>query len=262
VGNLPTLFPKGPSDVVTGNIVGHSEQDVNKIVEMVAIAEQKPELKHLIEEVDDGKKRLNTAYAEMIRAQDRDIPKPAPPEGQFDVIYADPPWSYENDPVRGSPRSHYETMTNEEIMDLSLPAADDSILFLWVPYPKTMEISAILDRWGFRYRSEIVWVKDKFGTGWYVRGQHEKLYICIKGDGLGIPAEQDRPPSVIHAPRTKHSKKPEIFYSIIERMYPNRKRIEMFARGKRREGWETWGLEAGVGVGVEGEGGSQKEYDN
>jgi N6-adenosine-specific RNA methylase IME4 len=135
-------------------------------------------------------------------------------------------------------------MTNEEIMQLPIPATDNAVLFLWVPYPKTMEIEPILDSWGFKYKSEFIWVKDKIGTGYYVRGKHEKLYICVKGEGLGVPAEEDRPPSVLFADRTEHSKKPEVFYEIIEKMYPNRTYIELFARGKARDGWKTWGLEA------------------
>jgi N6-adenosine-specific RNA methylase IME4 len=80
-----------------------------------------------------------------------------------------------------------------------------------------------------------------------VRGKHEKLFICVKGEGLGVPAERDRPESVVYAERTEHSKKPEVFYEIIEAMYPGRTRIELFARGElQREGWKTWGMEAAV----------------
>jgi N6-adenosine-specific RNA methylase IME4 len=48
---------------------------------------------------------------------------------------------------------------------------------------------------------------------------------------------------VVYAERIEHSKKPDVFYDIIERMYPGRTRIEMFARGKPRPGWTAWGNE-------------------
>jgi N6-adenosine-specific RNA methylase IME4 len=95
----------------------------------------------------------------------------------------------------------------------------------------------------FEHRPKIVWVKDKVGTGHYVRGKHEELFICIKGKGLGLPAEKDRPESVIFAERTEHSNKPDIVYKIIERMFPHRKYIELFARGSHitKTGWfEVW----------------------
>ena len=242
MGKLPT-FPKGPSDSVTGNIVGHSEKAVNKIVKLVETDKEKPELQYLVDKVDNGKMKLNTAYTEMLRAYDKDTPKPAPPQGQYDILYVDPPWSYEYSAVRGNPNDHYATMTDDEVMRMEVPATNNAVLFLWVPYPKNREAFDILDRWGFEYKSKIIWEKDRIGIGHYVRAKHEELFICVKGQGLGIPAEADRPPSVVYAERTEHSKKPEIFYSIIERMYPGRTRIELFARGKPREGWKTWGLE-------------------
>jgi N6-adenosine-specific RNA methylase IME4 len=61
---------------------------------------------------------------------------------------------------------------------------------------------------------------------------------------LGVPAEANRPSSVINAPRREHSQKPDAAYEMIEQMYPGRKCLEMFARGKPRNGWKTWGLEA------------------
>ncbi len=79
--------------------------------------------------------------------------------------------------------------------------------------------------------------------GYYVRNQHELLLIGTRGN-IGTPLPEDRPSSVIHAPRTKHSVKPEEIYKHIEKMYPDRKYMELFAR-KRKEGWDIWGNEAG-----------------
>ncbi|KKK49714.1 hypothetical protein LCGC14_3132310, partial [marine sediment metagenome] len=87
----------------------------------------------------------------------------------------------------------------------------------------------------------MVWVKDKMGTGYYVRNQHELLLIGRRGN-LPVPEPGTQPTSVIHAPRTKHSAKPEEVYKLIEAMYPTHPRIELFAR-QRRENWMSWGNE-------------------
>ena len=126
-------------------------------------------------------------------------------------------------------------MSDEEIMDLEIPSADNAVLFLWCPYPKNEVVFDVIRSWGFEYRSKIIWVKDRIGTGHYVRAKHEELFICVKGYGLGVPAEQDRWESVISAERKEHSEKPEIFYEIIEKMYPRRTRIERFREGANPE---------------------------
>jgi len=184
---------------------------------------------------------IDITYAyKRVRRAEKHMDPPNLPEGKFDVIYADPPWSYEV-PLRGDPEIHYPVMSTEEICNLNIPASEDAILFLWATNPKLEEGLKVMKAWGFTYRTNIVWVKDKIGTGFYVRGQHELLLIGKKGN-MPAPPEKDRPPSVVMAPRKKHSEKPEIFYEIIERMYPNRRYLELFARNKR-EGWVSWGLE-------------------
>jgi N6-adenosine-specific RNA methylase IME4 len=179
--------------------------------------------------------KIENAYTQVMRAADRNIPKPKPPEGQYDVLLIDPPWDYSNSAVRGSPEDHYSVMTDEEIKQLKIPAADKAaVLFLWATNPKLDIAIDVMSAWGFTYKTNIAWVKDKYGTGYYVRGQHELLLIGIKGSGLGTPAEADRP-----------SSKPLEVYDLIEKMFPGRKYLEMFARGdKPRNGWKTWGLEA------------------
>jgi ParB family transcriptional regulator, chromosome partitioning protein len=72
VGNLPT-FPKGPSDIVTGKIVGHSEQDVNKIVKLVDAARENPELQYLVDQIDSRDKKLNVTIKEYLHFK---IPNP------------------------------------------------------------------------------------------------------------------------------------------------------------------------------------------
>jgi N6-adenosine-specific RNA methylase IME4 len=77
--------------------------------------------------------------------------------------------------------------------------------------------------------------------GYYARQQHEILLIAAKGSPP-VPAPSDRPPSVITAPRERHSAKPEVFRETIEAMYPAAKKIELFCRSPR-DGWDAWGNE-------------------
>ena len=166
------------------------------------------------------------------------------PDGQFPIVYADPPWRYENPPIGGSNRSienHYPTMTLEEICDLPVPkiAADSAILYLWATAPKLAECFQVIDAWGFTYRTNIVWVKDKIGMGYHARSQHELLLIAKRGQ-LPPPAPHDRVSSVVYADRGEHSEKPDAFYELIERWYPTLPKTDLFSR-QRRPGWTPWG---------------------
>jgi N6-adenosine-specific RNA methylase IME4 len=88
----------------------------------------------------------------------------------------------------------------------------------------------------------MVWMKDKLGLGHWARNQHEPLLIGSRGT-IPAPAPGDQLPSVLFAPRGKHSEKPAEFAAMIERLYPLTPKLEMFARGPR-PGWDVWGNEA------------------
>lgn len=165
---------------------------------------------------------------------------PEMPPGFYSVIYADPPWRY-GLPFAGAPDSHYTTLETSKICDLEVPSHEDAVLFLWVTNPLLKDGLNVMSSWGFSYKTNMAWIKERAGTGYYVRGQHEILLIGIKGS-IGTPPEASRPPSVLHSPRRKHSEKPIEVYDLIESMYPNQKYLELFARTKR-EGWTAWGLE-------------------
>jgi N6-adenosine-specific RNA methylase IME4 len=174
------------------------------------------------------------------------LENPPIPTGRYSVIYADPPWDYEFS--RSESRSvgnHYPTMTIEELADVPVPslAEKDAVLFLWATSPKLSVSLNLMDCWGFDYRTCMVWVKDRIGMGYYARQQHEILLIGKRGEPA-LPLESDRPSSVVNAPRGEHSAKPEVFYEIIERMYPGRSYLELFARS-RRDGWISWGNQIG-----------------
>lgn len=167
-------------------------------------------------------------------------PSPSMPTHHFDVVYADPPWRY-NVRLRGTPEDHYSTMPLDELKKLEPPTTEDAVLFLWATNPMLQDALDLMESWGFKYKTNVAWVKNRITTGFYVRGQHELLLIGVKGK-VHPPHQSNRKPSVIHAPSSKHSKKPEEAYQLIETMYPELSKIELFAR-KTREGWESWGDE-------------------
>jgi N6-adenosine-specific RNA methylase IME4 len=166
---------------------------------------------------------------------------------RYPIIYADPPWRYEHPPFSENRRveNHYPTLPIEEIC--ALPVLDlataDALVFIWVPPPILEQCFQVIRAWDFDYRTGVVWVKDKIGMGNYVRQRHEHLLIARRGE-IPLPATKDRPASVIEAPRGAHSQKPAKVYELIERMYPNLPKIELFARGTRA-GWTGWGNQAG-----------------
>jgi len=161
--------------------------------------------------------------------------------GAFPVLYADPPWRYDfaEDEESRAVENHYPTMTVEEICDLDVPGAADGVLFLWTTSPKLREGLAVVNAWGYEYRTCMVWVKDRIGMGYYARQQHELLLIAARGD-IPTPAPADRPASVISAPRGEHSAKPDRVYELLEQMYPDYPKCELFQR-RPREGWIGWG---------------------
>jgi N6-adenosine-specific RNA methylase IME4 len=180
--------------------------------------------------------------AKKIENMIKSIDTPDLPSGFFNVIYADPPWQYDFSLTNSREIvQQYPTMDLEDICNLKIPCADDAILFLWATAPKLEESLQVMNAWGFTYRTGMVWVKDKIGMGHLVRIQHEHLLIGKKGN-FPAPNDQVLAGSVISAPRQGHSEKPTAVYEIIEKYYPNGKRIELFARHKR-EGWEAWGNE-------------------
>ncbi len=164
------------------------------------------------------------------------------PEGKYEVILADPPWKYDfSKDSTDSIEYHYPTMILEEIKNLKVPSADNAVLFLWATAPKLKEALEVMESWGFKYKTCAVWDKEWIGMGYWFRGQHELLLVGIKGK-FSPPPEKRRFSSVIREKRREHSRKPEKVYEIIEAMFPQNTKLELFARNKR-EGWEAWGNE-------------------
>lgn len=213
------------------------------------VAEKAPE--EVKTKLRAGETSINAAYRDIKRKEtreqviDRLKESPLKTTTLCPILYADPPWRYEHSVSESRDiENQYPTMELEDICALPINdvAAPNALLFLWATSPKLREAMTVLERWGFSYRTCMVWVKDKIGMGYYARQKHEILLIAKRGE-LPPPDPKNRPDSVIEAPRGKHSQKPEVVYELIERMYPELDKIELFSRN-RREGWKAWGNES------------------
>lgn len=171
------------------------------------------------------------------------------PNKRYGVIYADPEWEFEvysaETGMDRSAENHYQTSDVEKIKARAVPdiSAPDCILFLWATVPMLPEALAVMDAWGFTYKSNYTWVKDRIGTGYWSRNKHEHLLIGTRGN-VPAPAMGDQWPSVIDAPIGQHSEKPEIFLRLVETYFPTLPKIELNRRGPARKGWDAWGNEA------------------
>ena len=168
------------------------------------------------------------------------------PEGEFQIVYADPPWKFVTHSENGMDRSaenHYPTMSLQKIKETKPEFADKAVLFLWTTIPFLAHAIDLITAWDLIYKSHFIWGKDKAGTGYWGRQNHEILLIATTEAGFPAPAEEDRMPTLQTFPRGKHSEKPEEYAEWIERCWPTAKKLEMYCRNPR-DGWEVFGNEA------------------
>jgi N6-adenosine-specific RNA methylase IME4 len=175
-------------------------------------------------------------------------------KGSFGTILADPPWRFANKTGKMAPEhkrlSRYQTLSFEEIMEIPVNsiAKDQSHLYLWVPNALLSEGLETMRRWGFTYKTNIVWYKirkdggpDGRGVGFYFRNVTEMVLFGVKG-GLRTSDPGRRQVNIITSRKREHSRKPDELYDIIESCSPG-PYLELFARGKRAK-WIQWGDEA------------------
>jgi len=174
-------------------------------------------------------------------------------DGQFGTILIDPPWRFQNRTGKMAPehrRLHrYRTMTFEAIAALPVGslAANKSHLYLWCPNALLPEALQIMNAWGFKYKTNLVWYKirkdggpDGRGVGFYYRNVTELLLLGVKGH-LRTSAPARSQVNIVNTRKQEHSRKPEEFLRIIERCSPG-PHLELFAREKV-PGWTQWGDE-------------------
>jgi len=167
---------------------------------------------------------------------------------KYSVIYADPPWEYPQDwdYFGQNVKRHYQTMTDDELKNFPIKniRANDCVLYMWATAPKLDIAIEVLKSWGFDYKTCLVWDKVGHNMGFYASIRHE--FLLVGGYGQSAPQDKsyaNRTDSVYVEQKTYHSRKPEYYYEMIEKMHPHKtKRIELFAR-IRHEGWDSWGIE-------------------
>lgn len=168
----------------------------------------------------------------------------------YQLIVVDPPWSFELFSERGNQKSasrHYRTMSDQEILALPVGrlAAKDCMLLLWATAPQLPLAIQAVETWGFRYKSFMVWRKItasgrvRMGTGFRVRSSAELVILATCGN----PKQAFVPSTIFDGLARQHSRKPETFYDIAERMMPGVSRCDVFAR-QRRDGWDSFGDQA------------------
>jgi len=172
------------------------------------------------------------------------------PDRKFPVIYADPPWSY-NDKMTGHSFSldhEYETQSLAWIKSLQVKdlAAKDAVLFLWATNPLLPEAFEVITAWGFKFKTvAFVWAKQTvtgkwaYNLGRWTMGSSELCLLATRGRPQRIERNVKQ---LVVAERTKHSKKPDEVRQRIVTLMGDVPRIELFAR-ERPEGWEAWGNE-------------------
>jgi N6-adenosine-specific RNA methylase IME4 len=174
---------------------------------------------------------------------------------RFGTILVDPPWQFQNRTGKIAPEhkrlSRYGTMSLDEIKSLPVPVAAAEVchLYLWVPNALLPEGLEVLQAWGFRYKTNLIWHKirkdggpDGRGVGFYFRNVTEMLLFGVRGKNARTLAPGRSQVNYVSSRKREHSRKPDEQYPIIEAcsMGPY---LELFARGERA-GWSSWGNEA------------------
>lgn len=174
------------------------------------------------------------------------------PTEKYDVILADPAWRFLSDNRSKGSRtaaSYYRTMTYEDIkaLPVSSLAARPAALFLWVPNSLLPIGIETMEAWGFKYTTiAFTWVKTSKKTGKPIMGMghNTRQYTehCLLGKRGAIKRDAKDVPELMMSPRLEHSRKPVEQYARIQRLYQNRRYIELFARATAPD-WSSWGLE-------------------
>lgn len=174
---------------------------------------------------------------------------------RFGTVLADPPWQFQNRTGKVAPEhrrlSRYPTMSFESIG--SLPVADIvtdcAHLYLWVPNALLPYGLDTMERWGFTYKTNLIWYKvrkdggpDRRGVGFYFRNVTEVILFGIRGRNCRTLAPGRSQENMIISQKREHSKKPDEQFDLIESCSPG-PFIELFARGAR-PGWFAWGDQA------------------
>jgi N6-adenosine-specific RNA methylase IME4 len=172
----------------------------------------------------------------------------------YSTILADPPWRFQNRTGKMAPEhkrlNRYPTLLLDEIKEIPvhLVANKDAHLYLWVPNALLNEGLEVMEAWGFKYKSNIIWHKvrkdggpDGRGVGFYFRNTTEIILFGTRGHMRTLQPGRTQV-NIIRTQKQEHSRKPDEQYEIIQNCSPG-PYLELFARGKRK-GWDVFGNQA------------------
>tara|TARA_B100000768_G_scaffold34260_1_gene32863 strand:+ start:3045 stop:4172 length:1128 start_codon:yes stop_codon:yes gene_type:complete len=254
-GAVPQISAKPPIETrkELSKVAAVSHDTIAKVKK---IQEKAPE--EVKAKLRTGEVSINAAYKEikkeekkaeridLIQKQIEDIEQGQLPElkGLFDVVSVDPPWNYEGDTKKitsfdsiGRRVSNpYPEMSTDEIKKIKLPLMNDAVVLLWTTHKFLPDAFDILREWGLDYKATLVWNKEKIGMGAWFRMQCEFCLVGIKGKPYW---ENKKFRDIIEEPRRQHSRKPDLFFDIINKITLGRK-LDYFSREKRN-GWEVFG---------------------
>ena len=173
-------------------------------------------------------------------------------ERKYNIIYADPPWSYKTWSEKGSDRSalqHYKCMSRSDIQNIPVSkiCEKDCVLFLWVTFPCLIEGLELIEAWGFTYKTcAFTWVKRNrksegwfWGLGYWTRANSELCLLATRGKPKRISKSVHQ---IVDARVREHSRKPDEVRDRIVYLCGDIPRIELFAR-QQIDGWDCWGDE-------------------
>lgn len=175
-------------------------------------------------------------------------------KGKYGTILADPPWRFNNSTGKVAPEhkrlARYSTLSLDEIISIPVNevAKGKCHLYLWVPNALISEGLTVMRKWGFTYKTNLIWYKirkdggpDGRGVGFYFRNVTEMILFGVKGNLRTLKPGRSQV-NIIPSRKREHSRKPDELYQIIEECSPG-PYLEMFARGGRKD-WISWGNEA------------------
>ncbi|MBW4428433.1 MAG: adenine-specific DNA methyltransferase [Nostoc desertorum CM1-VF14] len=177
-------------------------------------------------------------------------------QGHYQCIVIDPPWFYR---LRSKDKTHrnripYQPMRTEEILALPIPelcGSNGCILWLWFTNNHMIEAAQCLQTWEFELKTILTWekvtkdgTKTHLGVGHWLRNSTEHCALAVRGNVKAFSGRTlTNESTILHSPRREHSRKPESFYQLVDKLCPDITKLEMFAR-ESRDGWDCWGDQA------------------
>ncbi|MCD4652886.1 S-adenosylmethionine-binding protein [bacterium] len=174
---------------------------------------------------------------------------------KFATVLADPPWQFQNRTGKMAPEhkrlNRYSTMSLDEIKKLPVATVvtDPALLYLWIPNALLKEGLEVMQSWGFKYKTNLIWYKirkdggpDRRGVGFYFRNVTEMILFGVRGKKARTLQPGRSQENIISSRKREHSRKPDEQYDIIEACSPG-PYLELFARGIR-PGWISCGNQA------------------